>query len=228
MSFEHFVTAFEVKEIDANGAVSGYGSVFSTVDQGGDVVMPGAFKAACEKMQSGGRKPKMLWAHDPAQPIGVWETMREDGNGLFLQGRILSKVSKGAEVLELLRAKAIDGLSVGYKVLKEEYQKTARGMIRELHELDLWETSLVTFPMHPDATVTDVKQLGSPRDVERLLKSAGVPSSFAKLVALHGYEGAAERLKQQPCDEAKRAAQQERDALLLKLKTLKGVFNGKG
>jgi uncharacterized protein len=28
----------------------------------------------------------MLWQHDPAQPIGVWDEVREDARGLWVKG----------------------------------------------------------------------------------------------------------------------------------------------
>jgi hypothetical protein len=92
----------------------------------------------------------MLWQHDPAQPIGVWDEVREDGRGLYVKGRILTDVEKGREAAALIGAGAIDGLSIGYRTVRA--QKDGKGQ-RLLSELELWEVSLVTFPMLPDARV---------------------------------------------------------------------------
>ncbi len=92
----------------------------------------------------------MLWQHDPAQPIGVWDEVREDARGLYVKGRILRDVEKGREAAALIEAGAIDGLSIGYRTKRAE--KDARGQ-RLLHDLELWEVSLVTFPMLPEARV---------------------------------------------------------------------------
>jgi uncharacterized protein len=89
----------------------------------------------------------MLWQHDPTQPIGVWDELREDARGLYVRGRILTGVQRGAEALSLMQAGAIDGLSIGYRTIRAE--KMSRG--RSLTEIDLWEVSLVTFPMLPEA-----------------------------------------------------------------------------
>jgi HK97 family phage prohead protease len=86
----------------------------------------------------------MLWQHDPAQPIGVWDEVREDDRGLHVRGRILADVARGREAAALVRAGAIDGLSIGYRTLRAA--KDGQGK-RRLLELDLWEVSLVTFPM---------------------------------------------------------------------------------
>ena len=223
---EHKSVALEVKEIDSDGTISGYGSIFNNVDQGGDIVMPGAFKASCENMRRGGMKLKMLWQHDPSQPIGVWDVVNEDEKGLRVQGRVLSDVARGKEAVALLKAGAIDGLSIGYRTVDSDYRDTERGTYREIKEAELWETSLVTFPMNPGATVTDVKQLSSPREVEQLLRKSGVPGTFAKLLATHGYEGAMERLNKDQRDAGKDEAKAEAlSGLVTKLQGLKESFN---
>ena len=226
MPFDTIDCQLEVKEIDADGRIVGYAAVYGNVDRGGDVILPGAFAKSCERNRVEGYRPKMLWQHDPSQVIGVWDTITEDSKGLLTQGRVLSKVAKGAEVLELLRAKAIDGLSIGYKTIDAEMRPTERGAIREIKEAELWETSVVTFPMNTEATVTDVKQLQSPREVERLLIKSGVPSRFAKLLSLYGFEGAMARLNKESRDEAEAKATQEAiSSLLANLNGLKEALN---
>ena len=93
---------------------------------------------------------KMLWQHDPTQPIGVWDEVREDAKGLWVRGRILPDVDKGREAGALLAAGAIDGLSIGYRTVRAE--RNAKGQ-RLLQEVELWEVSLVTFPMLAEARV---------------------------------------------------------------------------
>jgi uncharacterized protein len=130
--------------------VSGYASVFGKKDQGGDVVQKGAYAASLKRLAAGGGRVKMLWQHDPGQPIGVWDEVREDATGLWVKGRILTEVGRGREAAALLAAGAIDGLSIGYRTVKAE--RDGKGQ-RLLSELELWEVSLVTFPMLPEARV---------------------------------------------------------------------------
>lgn len=132
------------------GVITGYASVFGAADQGGDVVQRGAYAACLKALKAKRRGVKMLWQHDPAQPIGIWDDVVEDAKGLFVKGRFLTEIQKGAEALALVQAGAIDGLSIGYRTLRAE--KNAKGQ-RLLHELELWEVSLVTFPMLPEARV---------------------------------------------------------------------------
>ena len=131
--------------------IEGYASLFGQRDQGGDVVMAGAYAASLARMRSAGRRVKMLWQHDPTQPIGVWDEVREDATGLWVKGRILPEVEKGREAVALLAAGAMDGLSIGYRTVKAE--RDGKGQ-RLLTELELWEVSLVTFPMLAEARVS--------------------------------------------------------------------------
>lgn len=132
------------------GRVEGYASLFGRRDQGGDVVQAGAYAASLKALAGAGRRVKMLWQHDPAQPIGVWDEVREDATGLYVKGRIVTEVERGREAAALLAAGAIDGLSIGYRTLRAE--RDGKGQ-RLLAELELWEVSLVTFPMLPEARV---------------------------------------------------------------------------
>lgn len=145
--FHQFKTA---DVLSGETEISGYASVFAQSDTGGDIVKKGAYAKCLKTLKAENRKPKMLWQHDPSKPIGVWEEIKEDNKGLFVRGRILNEVQAGTEALALVKAGAIDGLSIGYRTLRAE--KSPKGG-RLLHELELWEVSLVTFPMLPQARV---------------------------------------------------------------------------
>ena len=129
--------------------IEGYASLYNVADQSGDRVALGAYDAALRDTHRGG--VKMLWQHDPMQPIGVWDAITSDERGLYVKGRILNEVRAGREALVLLEAGAIDGLSIGYRTVRAE--KDPKGG-RVLLELDLWEVSVVTFPMLPEARVS--------------------------------------------------------------------------
>jgi len=131
--------------------IEGYASHFGDPDHGGDIVARGAYAACLKRLEREGRRVKMLWQHDPAQPIGVWDEVREDARGLFVKGRLLETVGRGREAAALIAAGAIDGLSIGYRTVKAGRNDKGR---RLLQELELWEVSLVTFPMLPSARVS--------------------------------------------------------------------------
>lgn len=177
--------SFELKrEPDADGEFEGYASVFNIVDQGMDVVERGAFLKSLA-----GRKPKMLWQHDQKQVIGVWDEVKEDERGLFVKGRILKDVQQGREAMVLMKAGVIDSMSIGYRTI--EASSEGSGTVRKLLEVDLFEISLVTFPMLPDATVTDVKSIKTIREFEKALRDAGFSLKEAKAVAADGFAGLA-------------------------------------
>ena len=139
--------------VEADGTFTGYASLFGRADLGRDMVMPGAFRASLAKRGAGG--VKMLFQHDPNTPIGVWLDIREDGEGLFVKGRLTTDVERAREVLSLMRAGALDGLSIGYRTVRG--RTDAKTGVRALYEVDLWEISVVTFPMLPEARVVSVK-----------------------------------------------------------------------
>ncbi|MDQ2089144.1 HK97 family phage prohead protease [Marimonas arenosa] len=148
--FCRFDEELSVREAKDGTVIEGYASLFGARDQGGDVVEQGAYAASLKRLKADGRNVKMLWQHDPAQPIGIWDDVREDGKGLFVKGRLLESVGRAREAAALIAAGAIDGLSIGYRTLKAV--KNDKGL-RLLKELELWEVSLVTFPMLPSARV---------------------------------------------------------------------------
>jgi len=112
----------------------------------------------------------MLFQHDPAEPVGVWLELREDFRGLFARGRLIPEVARGRELLALLRAGAIDGLSIGFRTVKGRVDPRSR--IRKLDQVDLWEISIVTFPLLNGARVRAVKGDATLHDHpdERLLR----------------------------------------------------------
>ena len=140
----------EALTVSDGHVIEGYASLFGDVDRGGDMVMPGAYARSLQRLAAEGRQIKMLWQHDPAQPIGVWDEVREDAKGLYVKGRLLDQVARAREAAALIAAQALDGLSIGYRTVKAT--KNDKGQ-RLLQELELWEVSLVTFPMLPSARV---------------------------------------------------------------------------
>ncbi|MDA7424674.1 HK97 family phage prohead protease [Thalassococcus lentus] len=147
--------------VTGDNVVEGYASLFGACDQGGDVVARGAYTRSLKALSDDGRAVKMLWQHDPAQPIGIWDEVREDERGLYVKGRLLDMVEKGREAAALIAAGAIDGLSIGYRTVKST--KNEKGQ-RLLQDLELWEVSLVTFPMLPSARVASKGE--GPQDAE--------------------------------------------------------------
>lgn len=178
---KHIKVPLEIKEVTAEdgiGRFTGLGSVFGVQDRGGDVVEKGAFAESLGK-----RMPVMLWQHDMQQPIGIFVKAVETEDGLLLEGEINLEVEKGREAYALIKQGAIKGLSIGYYV--QDYED--KQGVRYLKKVDLWEVSVVTFPMNQLANVTQVKSVETIRDFERLLLANGFSRQEAKTIASCGY-----------------------------------------
>jgi HK97 family phage prohead protease len=182
---------FELKSLE-DGAFEGYASLFNREDLGHDDIAPGAFRESL--LNRGAARIKMLFQHDPADPIGVWDEVREDARGLYVRGRLMTAVAKAREVLALMRAGALDGLSIGFKAVKA--RRDAASGVRRLEKVDLWEISVVTCPMLPGARVESVKArpfahaAPTMREFERwLTRDAGLTRMEALAVLRSGFPG---------------------------------------
>lgn len=140
---------FALRDVWRDGTFEGYASLFEREDLGHDIVAPGAFRETLARR--GAKGVRLLYQHDPAEPIGTWDKIYEDARGLFARGRLSREVSRAREVLALMRDGAIDGLSIGFRATS--FHRDRRTGTRRLKAIDLWEISVVTFPMQPDARI---------------------------------------------------------------------------
>jgi uncharacterized protein len=141
------------------GVFEGYASLFGKRDQQGDVVMAGAF--AQSLAAKGAENIRMLFQHNPAEPVGTWVELIEKPRGLWVRGRLNLKVQRGRELLALLESGGLDGLSIGFKTIRARNDRVSG--TRQLLNIDLWEISLVTFPMLDGARVSTVKSAARAR-----------------------------------------------------------------
>lgn len=206
MKFKHLTRPFEVKAVRDDGTFDGYGSVFNVIDSYRDIVIPGAFAKTIAKHAEQKSAPALLWQHNTHEPVGVWDSMSEDEHGLKMVGRLALGTQRGKEAYELLKMGAVRGLSIGFSVPKggAEYNDTTDLMM--LKEIDLWETSIVTFPANPSAQVTEVRSVleqGIFPDLrsfeEFLMHDAGFSRSQARVILNEGYKA----LLKQDADDVK-------------------------
>lgn len=142
-----------LQALSSHGVFAGYASLFGRRDGQGDIVMPGAFSDSLRKRSAAG--VRMLFQHDPAEPVGTWLEIRETPRGLYVLGRLDRNVQRGRELLSLLESGGIDGLSIGFRTVAAKTDRIVKA--RRLLNVDLWEISLVTFPMLEGARVSNVK-----------------------------------------------------------------------
>jgi len=166
-----------------SGRFSGYASLFDKPDQSGDIVKRGAF----EKILS--QKPlhhiPMLAHHDPERPIGRWEVMKEDAKGLFVIGVLNQEVKLARELLSLMVQGVMTGLSIGYRNIASTPARNRRAhpsqkvnsQYRYLKQLDLWEVSLVTFPMLEEARIHSIEKVFEGQEAKKSQKNLCPPLS---------------------------------------------------
>ena len=156
-----------LQAVPGQGIFVGYASIFGKRDQTGDIIMPGAFADSLKKR--GAEGVRMLFQHDPSELIGTWIDLHENTRGLYVRGRIDTNVQRGRELKSLLETGGIDGLSIGFKTVSATRDRTSQA--RRITKVDLWEISLVTFPMLEGARVDGVKSRARARAENLFLKS---------------------------------------------------------
>ncbi len=185
MQLERKLIDVAIEGVEDDGTFEGYASLFDRVDMSRDIVERGAFAKAIAKRGAGGIR--MLFQHDPAQPIGAWTAIAEDEYGLKVRGRLSPGSVKAREVRALIRDGALDGLSIGFKVARG--RTDPRTGIRHIREADLWEISVVTFPMQEGARISlKGESLPTTREFERwLTRDAQLTRKEARHVVTHGF-----------------------------------------
>jgi len=162
------------------GTFSGYASVFDGNDSYNDTIVKGAFTKTLTDRK---RAPVMLFGHDANKVIGKWIGMSEDDKGLLVKGEFTPGHTEAMNVLASMRHGAIDGLSIGFRIPKGGAEEKDDGG-RVIKEIDLVETSIVTFPADLDARVSVVKKeidkINSLKDAEYFLREA---ERFSKATA---------------------------------------------
>lgn len=161
------------------GTVEGYGSMFSLMDRGGDIVLPGAYTKSLKEWRKMKQLPAMLWSHNTDEPIGIWTEMEEDEKGLKVKGELILDVPQAKVVHSLMKAKAVRGMSIGYRTKQSDWDRTTGA--RLLKEVELFELSLVAIPMLKEAQVTSVKSEFDAPFWEKVFRDGGLSNREAKI-----------------------------------------------
>lgn len=140
------------------GEFSGYAVVWGERNAHNEIVKRGAFTRTLDAHRAAGTKPVMLWSHNPADIIGVWTEIREDDKGLFVRGKLITEISAGREAYERLKAGAVNGLSIGFRV--PPGGQTRQAGVRILSNIELAEISVVGMPSGGSARITSIRSSG--------------------------------------------------------------------
>lgn len=178
------------------------------LDRGNDVIAAGAFD---ETLKNRAGKIKLLWNHrSDLMPIGVPQLSAE-GSNLLVEG-VLSETVMGKEAAILLADGALKEFSIGYNTIDSVEEEG----VRTIKELELFEVSLVNFPMNENAVVTAVKNLDV-KHLEHVLREAGYSRSQSKAIANNGLKSLREA--------DKTPEEHEEKALIETLSALLNDFN---
>lgn len=217
MDLKYLERPFEVKAVDDAGVFTGYGSVFGNVDSYQEIVAPGAFSESLAAWKDAGKLPPVLWQHRSGEPIGPYLELREDTHGLFAKGQLLvDDVVRAKEARALMKAKAVNGMSIGFVTREDSYDKVTG--VRTLKKIDLWEISIVTFPANPAAQISNVKSaveaLETLAEAERYLRDAGGFSKAAALAFIARVKSMSGRSDSDELGELKQALESLRSTLV--------------
>ena len=185
---ERFIAPIEIKEAKADGSFTGYAAVFNNEDLGADVILPGAFKSA--KTTRDG-KVRIALYHDLHRLAGK-STFEQDSHGLRVEGQLNLDVSYVKDAYALMKSGELDGLSVGFNILKDgsKWEERDGRYVRIISAAELWEYSIVPFGMNPEALVDSVKSI---RDFEAQLRGLGYSQREAKALAAGGFKSLGHR-----------------------------------
>tara|TARA_R110002153_G_scaffold213295_4_gene365846 strand:+ start:419 stop:1180 length:762 start_codon:yes stop_codon:yes gene_type:complete len=219
--------AFEVKSYedeDGQRKFSGYANTFDHLDRAGDITQKGAFTKSIKEHIANGTKPLMLMHHDTSRPVGVWEKLVEDVKGLYVEGRLTKGVRDADEAYALLKDGALNSMSIGYKVIDDEYDMQKRANL--LHEVSLFEISLVSIPANEQSTVMSVKSDDTvdARALEKTLRDAGLSRREAKAILSKGLSGLSSQRDAEEKDSQSMITVDSKDAEQANLKRMLSIL----
>lgn len=142
---------------DETGSFTGHAAIFDERNSFNEIVKRGAFTRTLAEHRTRNIRPPMLWSHRTDEIIGVWTDIREDATGLAVTGKLVTETAKGREAHALLKAGALNGLSIGFRARTSE--RGSNGL-RILTDIDLVEISLVALPSAGNARIKQVRSAG--------------------------------------------------------------------
>lgn len=173
-------------QVQEEGVIEGYASVFGGVDSYGDTIEPTAY----DNVISEGQKPLMFYQHDRwGVPIGKWEELSVDSKGLKVKGRLNLELKEAQDVYSALKFGSLDGMSIGFRLRDRDYEYDDNDVCHIKNISELLEISIVNFPADKSARVLGVKadpedleELKDIRDCERYLRDLGISKKMAQSI----------------------------------------------
>lgn len=173
-------------QVQEEGVIEGYASVFGGIDSYGDTIEPNAY----DNVISEGQKPLMFYQHERwGVPIGRWEELSVDSKGLKVKGRLNLELKEAQDVYSALKFGSLDGMSIGFRLRDRDYEYDDNDVCHIKNISELLEISIVNFPADKSARVMEVKadpedleELKDIRDCERYLRDLGISKKMAQSI----------------------------------------------
>lgn len=150
---DHLDLSFRFADPSAAGTFEGIAAVHAEPNSYGETIKPGAFKRSLATHKRNGTRPLMLFGHDVNRVIGVWDAIEETDRGLAVRGSFILATAGGSEAHALVKAGAVNGLSIGFRAVRAERGPNGG---RVLTEIDLVEISIVGLPAAAKARIKTV------------------------------------------------------------------------
>lgn len=161
----------KLKASKSGYSFEGYASVFGVLDSDNDIIEQGAFNLETAN-------PKMFFNHlHHDLPIGKWLKMSQDDYGLLVKGELTKGNTLAEDIKASLEHGTLDGMSVGFRISKDDYEEKSDGgkIIKNIP--DLFEISVVTFPANSAARIDTVKssleKMNTIQEFEIFLRESG-------------------------------------------------------
>lgn len=176
----HATFPLNIKSLSEAGQIEGLAAGYGNMDSHGEIFAPGTFSKSIAAFGAAGRSPAMLLHHDVKRPVGRWDAFTESRAGMSVRGALTLDAADGREAYALLKGGALGGLSVGFRTIRANEAKDGTTIITEA---ELFEVSLVSVPSNPITKISGVKAVGDVRELESLLREAGMSGRRAKAAA---------------------------------------------
>jgi len=173
----------ENKSVEIDGVeyftFKGYGSTFGNIDRADEVMVAGCFKKFLKQ-----HRPSLLWQHQMSEPVGIYNVVREDEKGLYVEGRMpMTDDLVRGRVVPQMKAGSVKALSIGFTV--DNYTYDEKSDILYFNEVKAWEVSLVTIPCNAEAVITDIKSFENAQNItelNQLLKNCGMSGKKCNII----------------------------------------------
>lgn len=146
--------------------VEGLAWLYAKPDKVGDIIVKGAIRPVMTELP-------MLLEHQTGQLIGLWTSIEDRADGLYVKGQFNETVlARG------VRSQIITGRRNGLSIAFRTKASMRQGANRVITAADMVEVSVVERPSHPGAHLTHVKSLHQAEALAAAINRAAVALSL--------------------------------------------------